>query len=107
VNPFFSDIKKFREALRSKADPGNCCWSCSSRDPRVVGFNAHKDFKSLGISTPGCEAMIGLCPTCAVAYMNSFNDSLAKRQGRPQPSSELTVEWYLAWMPPSLRMEAV
>jgi hypothetical protein len=107
MSPFFSNIKKFREALQSKADPGDRCWSCSSRDPRLAGFNVHKDFKSLGISTLECEAMIGLCPTCAVAYMNSFNVSLAKSQGQPQPSSKLTVEEYLAWMPPSLRKEAV
>jgi hypothetical protein len=46
MNAFFSDIKAFRRTLRSQEDPGDHCWSCSSRDPPLVGFTVHEDFNA-------------------------------------------------------------
>jgi hypothetical protein len=83
MNQFFEDMQAFRKALRNKLNTGHSCWSCSSAgDGPLVWLNVQKDFKSLGLSTRGCQDSVLLCFPCAVTYMNSFNASLDRKQAR-------------------------
>ena len=47
MNAFFGDIKAFCRTLWSPEDPGDHCWSRSSRDPPLMGFNVHKELNAL------------------------------------------------------------
>lgn len=98
MNEFFAKAEDFRAALRNRANSEDCCWSCRSTDPRLVGFNVHKDFTSLGVPTVKCAQEVKLCPRCAVAYMNSFNAALQQKQGRNRSREVWTLNKYLAFM---------
>jgi hypothetical protein len=73
------------------------CRPCSSRDGPRVRFNVHKDLKTLDLGTRGRVPAARLCPRCAVADMNSFNDALAKQRGKEEKTDAWTVAKFLAF----------
>jgi hypothetical protein len=91
MNQFFDNIQAFCEALQTKKDTGNRCWSCSSTRTPLVSFNIRRDLESLDMPTECSSSRITLCRDCAVAYMNSFNKNL----GLEKPPPLWTVDQYL------------
>jgi hypothetical protein len=103
MNTFYANTQAFHKDLQSRKDSGDRCWSCSSAGGVLVGFNVKKDFTTLGLPTRGCEPAVTLCPRCGVAYMNSFNAILDRRQGREPQPSEWTVEKFLTFAAERMR----
>jgi hypothetical protein len=94
---FFEDPRAFRRELHTRPDPAGRCWSCPRRRP-LVGVPARRDLETLGVPSDGCPEQIVLCPTCIVAYMNSFNGALSRKQGREDPGEHWTVQGFVDWM---------
>ena len=99
MSAFFKDINRFIQELEStnEEDQQGCC-GCSTGDRRLMLFNIDKDLAALGVTPQGCWSGLALCPRCSVRYMNSFNELLAKTEGRPFSAPRWTVKSYLAFV---------
>jgi hypothetical protein len=73
MHQFFMNDAVFCEDLRQPRAPWRC-WSCAGADRHLVFFYVGKDLRCLDLPSTGCPEQIPLCPTCAVEYMNAFNE---------------------------------
>jgi hypothetical protein len=104
---YFGDTKAFCAELRSRPDADDACWSCAGNIPPLVPFNVAKDLQSLGISARECDPiLLFLCPRCAVAYMNSFNQKGQEGQKRKRRPYRWTVQKWLTFCRDSFRPAA-